>query len=194
MGKRNDKSQIEIEKDSVGLGPDKEDCTDNSGVENALSEYILLDEHQKILAEKTQEAEVQRNYALMMQADLENLRKRTAREKDDYRAELTSALVEKILPVYDNLERAMQSDASSLESLLGGIEIIVRQLYSVLESFGMEKVEAEACLFDPECHEAVVTDYDGELPDNHILEELQKGYKIKGKLIRPAMVKVNKHI
>ncbi len=194
MVKKSNHSQVEIEADSVDFNSDNHAHEDESCVEAKVNELISLEDHRQILSEMMNEAEIQKNYALRMQADLENLRKRTAREKDDYRTEITSALVEKILPVYDNLERAMQSDVSSLETLRGGIEIIIRQLYSALESLGMEKVEAEACLFDPECHEAVVTDFVEGLPDNHILDELQKGYKIKGKLIRPAMVKVNKHL
>ena len=158
-----------------------------------VDQFISRQEHEQLMQAKIAEAEENMNRALRMQADLENLRKRMARDQADYRNEALRNIIEKMLPIYDNLERALLSDATSAKAIKEGVQIISRQLLSVMESYGMEKVSAEDCAFDPFCHEAVVTDFDEGMPDNHILEVLQEGYKIGDKLIRPAIVKVNKH-
>jgi len=128
-----------------------------------------------------------------LQAEFENARKRAEREKADFRDHATGSVVEQFLPVLDNFERtfaALQS-GSSLESIMGGIQAVDRQLRAVLESYNVIRIPAQGLPFDPEIHEAVATDASAEHPENTVLQELEPGYKMAEKVIRPARVRVS---
>ena len=139
------------------------------------------------LKNKLKEAE---DKSIRAVADLVNYRKR----KDEEVARLLNfcneGLIIDLLPSIDNLERALMQDDNS--KLKEGVNMIYQMLKGTLERYGLKEIEAEGKKFDANLHQAVVTDSNKEKEENIILEVMQKGYTLKGKVIRPAMVKVNK--
>jgi molecular chaperone GrpE len=128
---------------------------------------------------------------LRLQADFDNYRRRTRQEQMELGAFVTLNLIKELLPVVDNFERALASRPVEDPSGFGaGVDMIFRQLYSVLEKQGITAVETVGSMFDPNKHEAILKDADSGKPDGTVVEELQKGYAINGKVVRPALVKV----
>lgn len=134
-------------------------------------------------------------YLLMaqrVQADFDNFRRRTVQERDDLMKYCSMRLAANLLPVLDNFERAMSSAGNEAAQLKEGIELIYRQLRDALEKEGVKPMDAVGKEFDPNFHEAVMQAPSEEYPDNVVIEELQKGYMLADRVIRPAMVKVAK--
>ncbi len=128
---------------------------------------------------------------LRKQAELENYRKRVEREKAEFVEHATADLVRALLPVLDGFERALKHrDASVPESFLKGVEIICSQFRDVLSRAGVTPVATEGKTFDPHVHQAIETVVVEGRRDHEIVEELQRGYKLKNRLLRPAIVKV----
>lgn len=128
---------------------------------------------------------------LRLQADFDNYRRRTRQEQTELSAFVTQNLLKELLPVIDNFERALGSRPAEDPSGFGaGVEMIFRQLYSVLEKQGISTVAAVGEMFDPNRHEAILKDADSDQPEGTVVAELQKGYAVGGKVIRPALVKV----
>jgi molecular chaperone GrpE len=127
---------------------------------------------------------------LRKQAEFENFRKRVDRERDDLRTNASADLVRQLLPVLDNLQRALLSPAGGDEALRTGVVLIHQQLVDALKREGLQPIEAIGTHFDPHLHEAVeVLNVEG-FESGCVLEEMQKGYLFNGKLMRPALVKV----
>ncbi|MCF8031494.1 MAG: nucleotide exchange factor GrpE [Desulfarculaceae bacterium] len=132
---------------------------------------------------------------LRQAAELDNYKKRTEREKADFFKRANEGLVKDLLPVLDNLERALESAADSPEAggnLAQGVQMIRDELLKVLERHGLEPMEAMGQPFDPELHEAMMQQENPELDENTVMAEAQKGYLFQGRLLRPAMVVVSK--
>lgn len=154
------------------------------------SEAALLQEKVDELQAKLTETE---GRTLRLQADFENYKRRVQMDKqaaEKYRAQ---SLVSDILPALDNFERAMQVEATDeqTKSLLQGMEMVHRQLLEALTKEGVEVIEAVGKQFDPNEHQAIMQVEDSEFESNAVVEEFQKGYKLKDRVIRPSMVKVN---
>lgn len=154
------------------------------------SEAALLQEKVDELQAKLTETE---GRTLRLQADFENYKRRVQMDKqaaEKYRAQ---SLVSDILPALDNFERAMQVEATDeqTKSLLQGMEMVHRQLLEALSKEGVEVIEAVGKQFDPNEHQAIMQVEDNEFESNAVVEEFQKGYKLKDRVIRPSMVKVN---
>jgi len=128
---------------------------------------------------------------LRKQAELENFRKRTQKEKEDFLQHATQDLLRSLLPVLDGFERALrQRDPKVPEGFYQGMELIYQDLLGVLTRAGLTRIETVGKLFDPHVHQAVETvEADGHR-DQEIVEELQRGYKLRNRLLRPAIVKV----
>ncbi|MDF2570100.1 MAG: grpE [Sporomusa sp.] len=125
-----------------------------------------------------------------LQADFDNFRRRTRQEKEELSVVVAERIICELLPVVDNFERATASPATDISTLTTGVQMIFRQLSNSLSQLGVEPVAAEGNMFDPALHEAVMrVEVDGQ-PDGMVIEELQKGYKVNGRVIRPSMVKV----
>ena len=124
-----------------------------------------------------------------LQAEFENARKRAEREKADYRDFATGNVVEQFLPVLDNFELALKSTGST-DQLRQGVQLIVKQMEEVLAKFQVTAVPAVGAEFDPRVHEALGSVERDDIPDQHVAEEIRRGYKLREKLIRPAMVRV----
>jgi molecular chaperone GrpE len=124
-----------------------------------------------------------------MQAEFENARKRAEREKADYRDYASASVVEQFLPVLDNFELALKATGTT-EQLRSGVELIVKQMEEVLRQMNVTAVAAVGEEFDPHHHEALGSVERLDLPDQHVAEEIRRGYKIREKLLRPALVRV----
>ena len=124
-------------------------------------------------------------------ADFTNYKQREEASKADFKKYAVSNLVEKLLPVLDNFDRALK-DQDPDDGLVKGIVMTRDEMIRVLENEGLEIIESNGCLFDPNIHQAVLAEDSDEVESDHIIETFQKGYKLKGKIIRPAMVTVNK--
>jgi molecular chaperone GrpE len=128
---------------------------------------------------------------LRLVADFQNLKRRTEKEKSDIYAFANEKIILELLNVLDNFERAMlHVDESSDKHLANGMNMIFKQLKEVLENNGVSEIKASEQNFDPKYHHAVSTDNSSELEPGKVSAVLQKGYALKGKVIRPAMVKV----
>jgi len=161
--------------------------------ETATGEEQPDDPVARQLAELTKQAEENYNRYLRVQADFDNYRRRTQREKEELVQYASQKLVGQLLPVLDNFERAMQVGAESEEqqSFYKGMDMIRRQLLQVLEGEGLRIMEAVGVPFDPELHQAVMRVESEEHEEGIVVEVLQNGYWLKDKVLRPAMVKVS---
>jgi len=129
-----------------------------------------------------------------LQAEFDNYRKRITKERSELFQYATEDLICELLPIIDNFERAIYGIGkdSSRETFLQGVEMIYRELCSVLKKRGLEKISAMGEEFDPSRHEAIDHVGSTEHPENIVIEEVATGYRIKGKIIRPTAVKVSK--
>src|SRR5215470_935702 len=126
------------------------------------------------------------------QAEFENARRRAAKEQQDFRDFAMADAIKSLLPVVDNFERALQSKSEALE-FRAGVDLIYKQLRDVLTKLGVQSIEAKGQQFDPHVHEAIEMVETSNAADHEVLEEWQRGYKFKDRLLRPAMVKVAKN-
>jgi molecular chaperone GrpE len=150
----------------------------------------------ELLAAKTQEAERSQERLLRLHAEFENYKKRMAREKAEFLKFAHEGLILEFLPVLDNLERATTSARAEAGStpLLEGIEMIARLFRSVLEKAGVKPMEVLGQPFDPGYHQAVAQVESSHADASLVMEEIQKGYLIEGRVLRPAMVKISRAV
>jgi molecular chaperone GrpE len=124
-----------------------------------------------------------------LQAEFENARKRSERERIEFRDYATGSVVEQFLPVLDNFELALRSGGSA-EQLRSGVELIVKQMEEILRQMQVLPVTSVGTEFDPRQHEALGTVERLDLPDQHVAEEIRRGYRLRERLLRPALVRV----
>lgn len=143
------------------------------------------------LAEKTQQCEDYMSIVQRTAAEFDNYKKRTLKEKEALSLDVAIDTVNAFLPVVDNLERALKA-AEGMESnpLKDGVEMVMRQLKDCLIKLGVEAIQAVDGQFDPELHNAVMHVTDEDKGESVVIEEFQKGYSMKGKVVRHSMVKV----
>ena len=158
----------------------------SKNADTAENEVDLQAELEKLTAEVKEKSDK----ALRLQADFENFRRRTSKEKDELAAVVTQGVMKDMLPRLDNFERAMAAETTDMETFQKGVEMIFTQFQEVLKKNGLEHIETEGKKFDPNFHQAVMRVQNDELEDDDIAQELQKGYMVKGRVIRPSMVQV----
>lgn len=124
-----------------------------------------------------------------LQAEFENARKRAAREQQEYRDFALSDAIKTLLPVVDSFDLALRTSADKSE-FRNGVELINKQLHDALGKLGLKEIPAKGEPFDPRFHEAIEMVDTNEVEDQHVIDELQRGYKLKDRLLRPAMVRV----
>jgi molecular chaperone GrpE len=129
-----------------------------------------------------------------LQAEFDNYRKRAAKESADFRDFAVSDAARALLPVMDSFNLALKNSSARPEDLRKGVELIYKQLQDVLQRLNVERIPSQGEPFDPRVHEAIEMVESDAAPDEHVLEELQPGYRIKGRLLRPAMVRVAKKV
>lgn len=128
---------------------------------------------------------------LRLMAEYDNFKKRTQKEKEELGTFAVSATIEKLLPVIDNFERALDSVSEEEKNTFSeGVEMVYRQMMEILDKMGVSEIEAVGCEFDPEIHNAVMHVDDDTQDANVVVEQFMKGYKYKEKVIRYSMVKV----
>ena len=125
-----------------------------------------------------------------LQADFENFRRRTRQEKEELSNMVVQDFIKELLPLLDNFDRAMAAEATDAAKFQQGVEMIYNQLAEILKNRGMELIDTKEAKFDPNFHQAVMRVENPDLEDEAIAMELQKGYMVKGKVIRPSMVQV----
>ena len=189
MARTNGKSEIETERlDTEHELPASDDAADP--VQSAPAEPSRPSgdnaEYQRLKAEH----DTLLDRMARMQADFDNARKRASREQQEYREYALSDAIKGLLPTLDSFERALQTSASEKSELRSGVELIYKQLQDSLSKLGLRRIPANGEPFDPHLHEAIEMVETSEVPDHQIVEELQGGYKLKDRLLRPAMVKV----
>lgn len=147
----------------------------------------IAETYEKALAEKQELYD----RLLRKQAELDNFRKRTQREKEDLRQHAAEDLIRSLLPTLDGFERALHHrDATVPDAFYQGLELIYRELREVLGRAGLAAIDTAGQIFDPHLHQAVETVQAPGRREHEIVEELQRGYKLRNKLLRPAIVKV----
>lgn len=168
------------------------DNTEQDGVEQMGSDESKMESLKAEVDQLKQEKDELHQRVLRTQAEFDNFKKRSQKEKEAERKYKAEDIVNELLPAIDNFERALQvevNDAS--EGFVEGISMVYRQLKDALKAQGVEEIECVGKTFDPTVHHAVMQ-VEEDMESNTVTEELQKGYMLKDKVIRPAMVKVNK--
>ena len=179
-------NNTEEEEESMETSSEQEE-EDINKLREQLNEY--KEKYEALEAEKKQLTD----RMLRIQADYDNFKRRTEKERIAERKYQAQDLATELLPVIDNFERALQTDVSDEnKGFKDGMVMIYEQLQNALKSQGIEAIETVNKEFDPNIHHAVMQVEDENFDSNVIVEELQKGYILKDKVIRPAMVKVNK--
>jgi len=153
-----------------------------------------IEELKSQLEAKTKEASQYYENWLRAMAELDNLRKRTEKERSEYFKFANEQLIKELLPIVDNLERAVEhaQDTEDTRSLLEGVNLTLKMLHSCLEKFGVKPVNAVGEKFNPHFHEVVQVEESEEVTDEVVIKEYQKGYLLHERLLRPALVVVAK--
>ncbi|WP_297405138.1 nucleotide exchange factor GrpE [uncultured Cetobacterium sp.] len=156
-----------------------------------VSEEITNDEE---IGKLKAEVEDWKNSYLRKQAEFQNFTKRKEKEFDDLKAFASEKVIVKVLDSIDNLERAIaaSSESKDFDSLVKGVELTLSQMKGIITSEGVEAIETEKASFDPHLHMAVAVEESADHSNDEVIAEFQKGYKMKGRVIRPSMVKVCK--
>ena len=169
----------------------EEKAQGEAGAKASTEQPQAVDELQKLRAERDNLLD----RLARLQAEFDNSRKRAAKENAEFREYAVSDAVRSLLPVVDNLSLALKNADGNPQEFKKGVELIHKQLQEALQKIGVQRIAAQGQHFDPRLHEAIEVVDNNDVPDNSVLEELQPGYKIKDRLLRPAMVRVarNKH-
>jgi len=174
-----------------------EETVENTETTETEEEVVKEKTAEELLQEKVDKLEEELKQSedkyLRLYAEFENFKRRKNKEIEINNVYKSQKVITEILPSLDNLERALQveSDNEEIKSLLKGVEMVYEGLLNVLKSEGVELIETENAQFDPNYHHAVMQEEDSEKESGAILDTFQKGYKLKDRVIRPAMVKVN---
>jgi len=172
-----------IENNGKNVNPNERTNDDNAPKEEDI---------EGIINEKDKEIEELNNKLLRLQADFINYKKRIERERESIINFAIEPFVTSLLPIVDNLERALESQSDKEDNFYKGIEMIYDQLIKVLKDNEVEEIPALNEDFDPNYHHAIYMEENEEYESGKIIEVFQKGYKLKGKVIRPSLVKVAK--
>jgi molecular chaperone GrpE len=153
------------------------------------------EELKNLLAQKTKEAQENYDRYLRLAAELENIKKRQERETAELRQFANDNLLKELVPVLDNLERALEHGRQSEapEALMEGLDLVNQDFLKVLGRFGVTPINSVGERFDPAYHHAVMEEEAPEVEDQTVLKELQKGYMLQNRLLRPAMVVVSRN-
>ena len=197
MKKKDEQKLEEMHQEIDEAEAAQEDAAEGSeeeAPEEAASEAAAMQEEIEALkgqVEKlTGDLQEKKDRLLRLQADFDNFRRRSAKEREEISAVVTQNFCKDMLPLLDNFERAMAAETKDVEACQKGVEMIFTQFQEVLKKNGLEQIEAVGQKFDPNFHQAVMRVEDPEREDDTVAQELQKGYMVKGRVIRPSMVQV----
>jgi len=188
------KKHDKVETNSAATAPAENvtETTDNPASAEPTTAEESISQLEGLLAAKETESKENWDRFLRERADMENLRKRTNREKEELLNYGTKSLIEEILPVVDNLERALDhANEDTIVALVEGIRMTHSILISALKKFNVTPIDSTGAVFDPAFHQAMSQIPTDDCPPNTVVTEFQKGYMIKERLLRPAMVSVS---
>ena len=188
MAKGNGKAQAEADLDLGHELPAADDEASEQAASSVAQPSGIDLELQKVKSER--DALLDR--LARLQAEFDNARKRAIKEQNDFRDYAATDTIKSLLPALDSFERALHSKSDGAE-FRNGVELIYKQLQDALSKLGVRPVPAKGEQFDPRVHEAIEMVETQAVPDHQVLEELQRGYKLRDRLLRPAMVKVAKN-
>ena len=194
----------DTESEDVSSFVDEVTADEALGLDDLTVEHVGGPEKAELIATRaelkrveTENAELKNSLA-RRQADFENYRKRMDRERNDTYNRVVADVAEKLLPVSDNLKRALEAESSvegaesdEFRHFLSGVDLIWKQLTGVLDALGVKPISAVGEKFNPHIHEAVVTEETDEYEPDTVIQEIRSGYRLGDKLIRPALVKVS---
>lgn len=187
MAKGNGKPDLDLEHELPPAENDGSESQQGSPAQSqASTEAAPPDELRTLKAER----DLLYDRLARMQADFENQRKRMAKEQADHREYALADAIKELLPIVDSFDRAIRHEGGEDKDFRSGVELINRQLHDALSKLGVRPIPAQGEVFDPHLHQAVQMVDTDEVEDNHVLDELQRGYKLKDRLLRPAMVRV----
>lgn len=177
----------------VNTAADVENEATEATIEETATEDVVVDEKEQQLQDLQAKLEEEENRYLRLRADYDNTLRRNKLDREAAQKFRAQSLLTELLPVLDNLERALQVEVTSEEaqSLYKGVEMVQRQFLDAVAKEGLEVIAAEGEVFDPNFHQAVMQEQDADKESGIVLRELQKGYKLKDRVLRPAMVSVN---
>jgi len=177
-----------------GNGGEVPDDPEMSGSEELMAVEPGEPDYRELLARKEEELKQSQDRLLRMAAELDNTRKRLEREKSEGIAYANEGLMKDLLPVLDNLERALEHSENEADcgSLVEGVRMTLKGFLDSLARFGCTPFESVGNAFDPNFHEAVMQEEVADYPERTVIREFQKGYTLKERLLRPAMVVVSK--
>lgn len=197
MPKKNESLKTEehaMPKDVDVKATETEEASESVATETPETE-VSTEEEQEVneMEELREQLEAEQNKYLRLLADYDNFKRRTQKDKELANKFRAQSLLTDILPVLDNFDRALSVPTKSEESaaLLKGVEMVQKSLVEAVENEGLEKIEALGKPFDPHFHQAVMQEKDENAEAGTVLQELQTGYLLKDRVLRPAMVKVN---
>lgn len=194
MGKTNgktngDANRLDIDHE-LPTGEEQVETTADAGAPENEARTSAVAELETELEKLRSERALYLDRLARLQAEFDNFRKRSAKENQDYRDYALTDALRQLLPILDSLDRAIKTDNAEAADFRAGVELIDRQFHDVLAKLGVEPIEAKGQPFDPNLHQAVQMVETEETPDNHVIDELQRGYRVKERLLRPAMVRV----
>jgi molecular chaperone GrpE len=178
---------------AADAAPEEARAAEKPGKSNEPTAEERLREMENRLATKEKEYDETYDKLLRVSAEFENYRKRTAREMDDFRKYAIQSLLKEMLSAVDHIELAIQAAASNSapdKKLTEGLSLTLKELLRIFEKFKVKPIEAVGKPFNPEFHEAILREESGEFPENTVLREMQKGYLIGSRLLRPSLVVV----
>jgi molecular chaperone GrpE len=203
MGKRNGKTDGNVDlrnADLRNVGLSQEDLAhelpEAEGGEEAASAAVGAKPAEVGAVSETEQLKAERDALLdrlaRLQAEFDNARKRAVREQQEFREFAAADVIRNFLPILDSFERALKAGSgdSNSNDFRNGVELIYRQFQDALQKIGVQPIVAVGQAFDPRVHEAVEMVDTTEVADHHVFDELQRGYKYKDRLLRPAMVRV----
>lgn len=158
--------------------------------ENGVRSDVALDALQSKLAEAESKASEYKDGWMRSQAEFQNYKKRIERDNEMIFISMKGDIIKKVLPALDDLERALQNRPTDSGPWVSGIELIHKKLQSILESEGIQRIEAEGQLFDPNFHEAISYEPSETVESGHVIAVVQNGYMLGDRVIRPALVRV----
>ncbi len=192
VSKENENQEFTHEKDENENNIESNQKNETVDLEEDITEEVLeerLDQIKKELTTVTEEKDKYLNKLKRMKADFVNYRNRSKKEKGRIESRTKMDFINSVLPVIDNFERALKSVDEDSE-FLSGVQMIYKQLLDVLKKEGLEIIDTEGQEFNPEYHEAIMQLETDEYESGYIVEEVQRGYILEDKVVRPAMVKV----
>lgn len=185
----------EVKDQQAEHSAENEQSVENVEEQNDSEEQALIAELQAALAKSEATVLEQRDSVLRAKAEMENARRRAEGEVEKARKFALERFAGELLPVADNLERALQlsdPENEAIKPMIEGVEITLKSFISTIEKFGLKIIDPQGEAFNPELHQAMSMQESSDVPPNTVMAVMQKGYEINGRLLRPAMVMVSR--